>query len=69
VRRLDIRVALMQKLQGTSTNELKQLISDGINSNEETILPGLGVLFEQYYNSLDEGKKDSLLQDISSLLK
>jgi small, acid-soluble spore protein I len=69
VRRLDIRVALMQKLQGTSTNELKQLINDGINSNEETILPGLGVLFEQYYNSLDEGKKDSLLQDISSLLK
>lgn len=66
---MDIRVALMQKLQGTSTNELKQLISDGINSNEETILPGLGVLFEQYYNSLDEGKKDSLLQDISSLLK
>jgi len=66
---LDIRVALMQKLQGTSTNELKQLINDGINSNEETILPGLGVLFEQYYNSLDEGKKDSLLQDISSLLK
>ena len=69
MRRLDIRVALMQKLQGTGTNELKQLISDGINSNEETILPGLGVLFEQYYNSLDEGKKDSLLQDISSLLK
>jgi len=69
VRRLDIRVALMQKLQGTGTNELKQLINDGINSNEETILPGLGVLFEQYYNSLDEGKKDSLLQDISSLLK
>ncbi len=69
MRRLDIRVALMQKLQGTSTNELKQLINDGINSNEETILPGLGVLFEQYYNSLDEGKKDSLLQDISSLLK
>lgn len=66
---MDIRVALMQKLQGTGTNELKQLISDGINSNEETILPGLGVLFEQYYNSLDEGKKDSLLQDISSLLK
>lgn len=69
MRRLDIRVALMQKLQGTGTNELKQLINDGINSNEETILPGLGVLFEQYYNSLDEGKKDSLLQDISSLLK
>ena len=66
---MDIRVALMQKLQGTGTNELKQLINDGINSNEETILPGLGVLFEQYYNSLDEGKKDSLLQDISSLLK
>ena len=69
VRILDIRVALMQKLHGASSAELKQIINDGISSNEETILPGLGVLFEQYYNSLDTGKKETLLQDISSLLK
>lgn len=67
--RLDIRAALMQKLHGASANELQQIINDGITSKEETILPGLGVLFEQYYNSLDGNKKNSLLQDISSLLK
>lgn len=66
---MDIRQALMQKLQGTSSDDLKQIINDGIASKEETILPGLGVLFEEYFTSLDAGKKDTLLQDISSLLK
>lgn len=66
---LDIRTALLQKLHGSSTDELKQIINDGITSKEETILPGLGVLFEQYYNSLDTSKKDTFLQDITSLLK
>ncbi|MFV0396251.1 MAG: small acid-soluble spore protein SspI [Coprobacillaceae bacterium] len=66
---MDIRAALMQKLHGASSDELKQIINDGISSKEETILAGLVVLFEEYYHSLVAGKKDTLLQDISSLLK
>ena len=34
---------------------------------EETVLPGLGVLFETYYNSLSS--KDELLDSLSHLLK
>ncbi len=69
MRILDIRMALLQKLHGSSSQDLRNIINDGIASKEETILPGLGVLFEQYYNSLDDTKKNDLLQDISSLLK
>lgn len=66
---MDIRAALMQKLHGSNANDLKQIINDGISSKEETILPGLGVLFEQYYNSLDASSKDTLLQNIAMLLQ
>lgn len=66
---MDIRQALLQKLHGASVNELTQIINEGIASREETILPGLGVLFEEYYNSLDNTAKQSLVNDIASLLK
>ena len=48
---MDIRNALLNKLHNTSLDNLKEIINQGIASKEETILPGLGVLFEQYYNS------------------
>lgn len=64
---MDIRQAIYAKLHNVSPAELKVIIDDGIASKEETILPGLGVLFESYYNSLSS--KDELLQQISQLLK
>lgn len=66
---MDIRNALLQKLHGSSSSDLKQIITDGIASREETILPGLGVLFEEYYNSLDTSKQESFVNEICSLLK
>lgn len=64
---MDIRQAIYAKLHNVSAAELKTIIDDGIASKEETILPGLGVLFESYYNSLS--CKDELLQQLSQLLK
>lgn len=64
---MDIRQAIYAKLHNVSADELKVIIDDGIASKEETILPGLGVLFESYYNSLSS--KDELLQKLSQLLK
>lgn len=66
---MDIRNALLNKLHNSSPNELKEIIDSGIASKEETILPGLGVLFEQYYNCLNTAQKDAMLNTISSLLK
>ncbi|WP_296879647.1 small acid-soluble spore protein SspI [Thomasclavelia sp.] len=66
---MDIRNALLTKLHDTSYDELKQIIEGGIASKEETILPGLGVLFEEYYNSLNSMQKDVMIRTICSLLK
>ena len=51
---MDIRQAIFQRLHACSSSEL-------------TVLPGLGVLFETYYNSLSS--KDELLDSLSHLLK
>ncbi len=63
-----MREALLNNLRGISPQELKQTIEEGIASQEETILVGLGVLFESYYNSLDQSSKQTFLQSLSALL-
>ena len=63
-----MREALLMNLKGFSAKQLKETIDEGIASKEETILVGLGVLFEEYYNSLDASSQDIFLQKISSLL-
>lgn len=63
-----MREALLMNLKGFSANDLKKTIDEGIASQEETILVGLGVLFEEYYNSLDETNKQQFLTSLSSLL-
>ncbi|MEG0275976.1 MAG: small acid-soluble spore protein SspI [Coprobacillus sp.] len=63
-----MREALLMNLKGFTATDLKKTIEEGIASKEETILVGLGVLFEEYYNSLDENNKQQFLNSISSLL-
>lgn len=66
---MDIRNALLTKLHNSSFNELRDIINEGIASKEETILPGLGVLFEKYYNSLNNTQKDEMINSLCNLLK
>ena len=66
---MNIRNALLNKLHNSTTKELKEIIDGGIASKEETILPGLGVLFEEYYNSLNKMQKDDMIQTLCNLLK
>lgn len=63
-----MREALLMKLKGFSPAQLQETIDEGIASQEETILVGLGVLFEEYYNSLDQTSKQHFLQSLSALL-
>ncbi len=66
---MDIRNALLNKLHNTSFDDLKEIINQGIASKEETILPGLGVLFEQYYNSLNSSQQTEIIKSLCNLLK
>lgn len=66
---MNIRNALLNKLHNSTPKELKEIIDGGIASKEETILPGLGVLFEEYYNSLNKMQKDDMIKTLCNLLK
>jgi small acid-soluble spore protein I len=63
-----MRNALLNNLKGFNASQLRETIDDGISSKEETILVGLGVLFEQYYLSLNENQKSEFLTSLSALL-
>lgn len=65
---MDIRTALKNNLAKISTSDLKNTIESGIASKEEMILPGLGVLFEMYYQAMDPNEKEHCLNALSTLL-
>ena len=64
-----MREALLMNLKGFSPAQLQETIDEGIASQEETILVGLGVLFEEYYNSLNNTQKDEMINSLCNLLK
>lgn len=66
---MDIRQAIHQRLKNSSSNELKIILNDSIHSSDEAVLPGLGVLFEDYYLSQDSSKQDFICNTLSKLLK
>ena len=63
-----MREGLLMNLKGSSPAQLQETIDEGIASQEETILVSLGVLFEEYYNSIDQTSKQHFLQSLSALL-
>ncbi len=63
----DIRKTIINNLKGFSYNELESSINQMLNK-EEKVLPGLGVLFELYYNSLNNSEKTKFLKTLEDLL-
>ena len=66
---MDIREAIHQRLKNTSDNELYTLFKESIHSEDEAVLPGLGVLFEDYYLYIDASKQKEFCKHLANLLK
>jgi len=67
---LNLRHAILHNVSGNSQEQLQATIVDAIQSGEEKMLPGLGVLFEVIWqNSTDEEKKEMLYVLESGLRK
>ncbi|MDM5339332.1 small acid-soluble spore protein SspI [Fictibacillus enclensis] len=66
---IDIRKAVLANVSGNNKDELESTIVDAIQSGEEKMLPGLGVLFEVIWKESDNQKKEELLSTLSSGLK
>lgn len=66
---LNLRHAIIQNVSGNSQDELRDTIVDAIQTGEEKMLPGLGVLFEVIWESASEQEKSEMLGLLENGLK
>lgn len=59
---LNLRKAILANVTDNSQDELEATIVDAIESGEEKMLPGLGVLFEMIWQQADQTKQKDLVQ-------
>jgi small acid-soluble spore protein I (minor) len=69
VMNLNLRNAIITNVTGNSQDQLKDTILDAIQSGEEKMLPGLGVLFEVIWQHSDQGTQQELLETLEQGLK
>jgi small acid-soluble spore protein I (minor) len=66
---LNLRNAIITNVSGNSQDELKSTIVDAIQSKEEKMLPGLGVLFEVIWQNSDPNSQQEMLELLENGLK
>ncbi|WP_308636024.1 small acid-soluble spore protein SspI [Paenibacillus silvisoli] len=60
---LDLRQAIVRRVQNKSGEELTDVIESSIGHDEKT-LPGLGVLFEMIWKSSDASEQSRMVQSL-----
>ena len=65
---MDLRNAILKKLEDSSINSLFDTITDAINTKEENILPGLGVLFEMIWTNSSKEEKEIICSKLAKQL-
>lgn len=66
---INIREYIKNNFKESDINELKESILASIESNDEVVLPGLGVLFEVLWNNSSNELKDEILKIIDINIK
>ncbi|MBB6513877.1 small acid-soluble spore protein I (minor) [Gracilibacillus halotolerans] len=61
---LNLRHAIKSNINGNDVSQLQATIVDAIESGEEKMLPGLGVLFEIYWQQASEDEKQAVLKGL-----
>lgn len=60
---LNLRQAIMQRLQNKKEEQLIEIIEDSVDGDEKT-LPGLGVLFEIIWKNSDNTTKEQMISSL-----
>jgi len=60
---LDLRQAIVNRIQSNSKNEIHETISDSCDADERA-LPGLGVLFEIIWKDSDENQQAEMVNTL-----
>ncbi|MFC5652758.1 small acid-soluble spore protein SspI [Paenibacillus solisilvae] len=65
---LDLRQAIVRRVQGKSGEELTDVIESSIG-NDERALPGLGVLFEMIWKSSEATEHNKMVETLYNHLQ
>jgi len=65
---IDLRQAVINNMKGADSATVSSTIADAIQVKKEQLLPGLGVLFEIYWNNISKEEQDKVANLISSKL-
>jgi len=66
---LNLRNAVIHNVAQDTKEQLEDTIVDAIQSGEEKMLPGLGVLFEIIWNHSSEQEKEAMLGTLQNGLQ
>jgi small acid-soluble spore protein I (minor) len=66
---LNLRNAILHNVSGNTQDQLQDTIVDAIQSGEEKMLPGLGVLFEVIWQNSSEEEKKEMLETLEKGVK
>ena len=61
---VNIREYIRNNFKKAEASEIEKSIESSISSNDEVILPGLGVLFEIVWQNCSEDVKNNILQTL-----
>ncbi len=65
----NLRHAVIHNISGNTQDQLKDTILDAIQTGEEKMLPGLGVLFEVIWQNASPQEQQTMLSTLESGLK
>jgi small acid-soluble spore protein I (minor) len=61
---VNLRRAVLDNLTDSTVNDLRETILDAVQSGEDKILPGLGVLFELLWQNSDPSEQGRIIQAV-----
>ncbi|MFD2705251.1 small acid-soluble spore protein SspI [Salibacterium lacus] len=65
----NLRAAVLENVSGNNEEQVEATIQDAVESGEEKMLPGLGVLFEVFWKHASDNEKDQVIRDIADGLQ
>lgn len=63
---LDIRKNVIEKIKNDNENDIIATINESVITNDELVLPGLGVMMELFWNNLNENEKTNIANIIKN---
>ena len=54
---IDIRANVIEKIKNDDEQTIINTINESVITNDELVLPGLGVMLELFWNDLNDSKK------------